>query len=58
MSYIGFYAPDDIFRELSIGTDLILYPDNYAEINNILPEILQEDTERRRGYDKAAKDEQ
>lgn len=52
-SYIGFYAPDDIFQELAIGTNSILYPDNCIEINNILLEISNEDAERRRGYDKA-----
>ncbi len=52
-SYIGFYAPEDIFQELAICTDRILYPDNCMEINNILLDILNEDSERRRGYDKA-----
>ena len=52
-SYIGFYAPDDIFQELEIGTNRILYPNNCLEINHILLDILNEDAERRRGYDKA-----
>ncbi len=52
-SYIGFYAPEDIFQELTIGTDRILYPNNCMEINNILLDILNEDSARHRGYDKA-----
>ena len=52
-SYIGFYVPDELFSRLSIATNRILFPDNCEEINNILLEILQEDTERRRGYEEA-----
>lgn len=50
-SYIGFHAPAELFQKLSIGTNRVLYPENCGEINNILLEMLHEDTERRRGYD-------
>ena len=52
-SYIGFFAPYELFSKLSIGTGKILYPDNCGEINDILLNIIEEDTERRRGYDEA-----
>lgn len=52
-SFIGFYAPDELFSKLSIATNRVLYPENCEEINNLLLEILQENTERRRGYEEA-----
>lgn len=52
-SYIGFYAPEELFSKLSIATNRVLHPENCEEINNILLDILQEDTERRRGYEEA-----
>lgn len=52
-SYIGFYAPEDIFSKLSIKTGKVIFPDNCGEINDILRDICIENSEKRRGFEEA-----
>lgn len=54
-SYIGFYAPDDLFKTLNIKCDEIIFPSNCGEINDILFSICTENATKSFGCEIALK---
>lgn len=54
-SYIGFDAPEDIFKELNIKTDKVIYPSNCGEINDIIFNICKENSTKNLGFEVSLK---
>ncbi len=54
-SYIGFSAPEELFEELNIKCDRIIFPNNCEEINDILFNICRENSLRDFGCDVSLK---
>ncbi len=52
-SYIGFFAPSDLFTKLSLRPGKVIFPNNCLEINSILLKISIEASARRRGWEEA-----
>lgn len=50
-SYIGFYAPEDLFKSLNIKCDEIIFPSNCGEINDILFSVCTENATKSFGYE-------